>query len=181
MRPLAWLFKREHAFALVVGVCDGILTALTLAAGSVLGSGLPLSIQLALRIAAASCLSGTFVFFTAEYANLRAELVHAERQLSLTSRGRLAATRLGRAVLTETLAKAGLASLCNFAGALFPLALGAIMPTRAWVAIAAAIVSLGLLGAAVAQSVHGSHLRWVIGLMAAGGILTLAGVRLHVV
>jgi VIT1/CCC1 family predicted Fe2+/Mn2+ transporter len=181
MRPIARLFRREHSFALVIGVCDGILTALTLAAGSVISSPAPLRMQLALRIAAASALSGTFVFFTAEYSKLRGELVHAERQLSLTQHGRLAATRLGRTVLIEGLEKAGISSVCNFAGALFPLALGAILPGPAWLAIAAAIVALGLLGAAIAHSVHGNHFRWVIGLMAAGGILTLAGSRLHVV
>lgn len=181
MRTPAWLFRREHAFPLVVGVCDGILTALTLAAGLVIGSQAPLRMSLALRIAAASSLSGTFVFFTAEYARLRGELVHAERQLSLTSGGRLATTRLGRAVLAESLAGAGLSSICNFAGALIPLALGALLPDPAWLAIAAAIVALGLLGAVVAHAVRGNPIRWVTGLMAAGGILTLVGLRLHVV
>jgi VIT1/CCC1 family predicted Fe2+/Mn2+ transporter len=181
MKLVAWLFRRERVFALVIGVCDGILTALTLAAGRVIGSHDPLRIDLALRIAAASCVSGTFVFFTAEYARLRGELVHAERQLSLTSRGRLAATRFGRAVLAESLAAAGLASVCNFAGALFPLVVGAVVPGPAWLAVAAAIVALGLLGAVIARSVHGSLVRWAIGLMAAGGLLTFAGLHLHVV
>ncbi|MCZ2076237.1 MAG: hypothetical protein LC130_14695 [Bryobacterales bacterium] len=180
MRTIA-LLRREYAFALVVGVCDGILTALTLAAGRVISSQEPLRIQLALRIATASALAGTFVFFTAEYSKLRGELVHAERELSLTEHGRLAASRLGRAVLKEGLEKAGLSSVCNFAGALFPLALGAILPGPAWLAIAAAIIALGLLGTAIAHSVHGNHFRWAIGLMAAGGILTLAGLHLHVV
>jgi len=181
MRAPAWLFRREHVFPLVVGVCDGILTALTLAAGRVIESQAPLGMSLALRIAAASSLSGTFVFFTAEYARLRGELVHAERELSLTSAGRLAATRLGRAVLAESVAGAGISSICNFAGALFPLALGALLPGPAWVAIAAAIIALGLLGAAVAHGVRGNPLLWITGLMAAGGVLTLAGLRLHVV
>jgi predicted membrane protein (TIGR00267 family) len=180
MSAVVWLFQREHAFALVIGVSDGILTALTLAAGSVLGSGKPLEGGLALRIATASAVSGTFVFFTAEYSKLRGELAHAERQLNLTSHGRLAATRLGRAVLLETLSKASLASLCNFIGALFPLALGAFLPRPAWLPVAAAIVALGLLGVAIARSVRGNSFRWAAGLMAAGLLLTLIGFRLHV-
>jgi hypothetical protein len=36
MKLLAWLFRRENVFPLIIGVCDGILTALTLAAGSVI-------------------------------------------------------------------------------------------------------------------------------------------------
>jgi VIT1/CCC1 family predicted Fe2+/Mn2+ transporter len=181
MKHATRLFRREHAFPLVIGLCDGILTALTLAAGSVIDSHGPLRIEFALRIAAASCASGTFVFFTAEYAKLRGELVYAERQLSLTSHGRLAATRLGRAVLTDSLARAGISSIFNFAGALFPLLLGVILPGLPWLAVAAAIVALGLLGAAISHSVHGSRFRWAIGLMAAGAALTFAGLHLHLV
>jgi VIT1/CCC1 family predicted Fe2+/Mn2+ transporter len=172
---------RAHQFAFLIGLSDGILTALTLAAGSVVGSHAPIRMQLALRIAAASSLSGTFVFFTAEYAKLRGELVHAERQLSLTSHGRLAATRLGRAVLLESLFGATLASICNFVGALFPLLVGAVLPGPPWLAAIAAIVALGVVGVVIAYSVHGNPFRWTIGLMMAGGLLTIAGAQLHVV
>jgi len=174
------LLQREHGFALVIGICDGILTALTLAAGSVLGSGKPLEVGLALRIAAASAVSGTFVFFTAEYSKVRGELARAERELNLLSHGRLAATRLGRAVLVETVSKASLASICNFAGALFPLILGALLPRPVWLPVAAAIATLGLLGVAIARSVRGSLFRWVSALMVAGSLLTLIGFHLHV-
>jgi VIT1/CCC1 family predicted Fe2+/Mn2+ transporter len=75
---------------------------------------------------------------------------------------------------------AALSSVCNFAGALFPLALGAVLPRPAWLAIAAGIVALGLLGAGIARLVRGNLFLWVIGLMAAGGVLTIAGMQLHV-
>jgi VIT1/CCC1 family predicted Fe2+/Mn2+ transporter len=76
--------------------------------------------------------------------------------------------------------KAALSSVCNFVGALFPLALGAVLPGPAWLAIAAGIVTLGLLGAGIARLVRGNLFLWVIGLMAAGGVLTIAGMQLHV-
>lgn len=180
MRYVAWLFEREHKFALVIGLCDGILTALTLAAGSVLASRAPLRLQFALRIAGASSLSGTFVFFVAEYTRLRGELTHAERQLSLASSAGLASTRLGPVVLMEGLIGTCLASLCNFLGALFPLFLGAVLPGLPWIAIATAIILLGLLGVALSRSVHGSVFRWTAGLMLVGGMLTLVGMHLRV-
>jgi VIT1/CCC1 family predicted Fe2+/Mn2+ transporter len=136
---------------------------------------------LALRIAAASCFAGIFVFFTAEYSKFRGELVHAERQLSLTSHYRLVATRLGRAVFLDSLAEAGLSSVCNFAGALLPLVIGSILPGPPWLGVTVAIIALGLLGTLIATSVRGNPFRWVLRLMGAGGLLTFAGVHLHVV
>jgi len=61
-----------------------------------------------------TALSGAFVFFIAEYARVRDELVHAERQLNLTSHGRFAASRLGQTVFRETLRKMVTASVCGF-------------------------------------------------------------------
>lgn len=169
-------------FALVIGVTDGILTALTLAAGRVFESpSNSLSLGLAVRISAASSLSGIFVFFTAEYIRHRGELLRAERQLSLTTHGRLAATRLVRAALWETLQNAILSSVCNFLGALAPLIVGALLPHMPWVAIAVALALLATLGAISGHLTHGNAFLWSIALVAAGLALTWAGAEFHVV
>jgi hypothetical protein len=180
MKPLTRWFRRGDMFAIVIGMTDGILTALTLAAGKLLSGARPDS-AMALRVSGASALSGAFVFFTAEYARQRAGLVHAERQLNLASHGRLATTRLGEAVRRDTLRSAGIAVACNFAGALLPLICGAHLPGPPWLAIPVAVIALGALGGAVAQSVYGHRILWVLALMAAGLVLSLAGVMLHVV
>lgn len=181
MRAGVSLLRREHRFAVVIGLMDGILSALTLAAGRVVASPGAISVTLALQISAATSLAGTLVFFTAEYARVRGELAHAERQLNLTSKGHLATTRLGRAVLRETAAAAAISSGCNFLGALLPLLSGAVLPGPSWMAIAAAMVALGLLGAAVAHTVHGSPGRWAAVLMIAGGVLSYVGLKLRIV
>lgn len=173
--------RRGHAFALVIGVTDGILTALTLSAARVVGSTDPITINLALRIAAASSLSGMFVFFAAEYFHQRGGLVHAERQLSLRSGGHLAATHLGRAVFRETLWAAIVSSLCNFAGALVPLLAGALVPRHSWLAVVVGIVVLGALGVAAARSTYGKPLLWAIALMVSGVVLAAAGITLRIV
>ncbi|HEY7536057.1 MAG TPA: hypothetical protein VH878_08950, partial [Thermodesulfobacteriota bacterium] len=82
-------FPREYVFALVIGLVDGILTALTLAGGKVLNTRDSIETTLVLRISMAAALSGAFIFFVAEYVRLRGELVHAERHLNLTSHGHL--------------------------------------------------------------------------------------------
>ena len=173
------IFRQENVFALVIGLTDGILTALTLASGRVFNSSEPITISLALRISAASSLSGVFVFFTAEYMRQRGQLVHAERQLSLTSH--LAATQLGRAVLRDTLWGAAISSVCNFLGALFPLIAGALLPQLSWLAIAAGLLALGALGVAAARATYGNPILWAAALVFAGGLLTLAGLKLRIV
>lgn len=180
MKIVAWFFRREHMFPLLIGVVDGILTALTLAAGQVVGTGGTSDPTLAVRIPAASALSGAFVFFVAEYTRQRGELVRVERQLSLTSHGRLAATRLGRAVLYDAAVGAALAIICNFLGALVPLLVGVLLPGLSWVAVAVAIVILGALGIGIARAIYANPFWWALTLMLAGVLLTLVGIQLHI-
>ncbi len=52
--------------------------------------------NLAIRVATAALVSGGFVFFVAKYAELRGQLIQAEKELNLTSHGKLATTTLGK-------------------------------------------------------------------------------------
>jgi hypothetical protein len=85
---------------LSLGIADGILNALTLASAAVL-HGRGLTAWLATRVGIVAFVSAIFTVFVAEYAQLRAELARAERELSLTVSGRLAAGALGRQVARE--------------------------------------------------------------------------------
>jgi hypothetical protein len=71
MKPFSWLLSSRNRLDLVAGLSDGILTALTLAAGKLLGPEAAMSPGLALRVALAAAVSGAFVFFVAHYAVLR--------------------------------------------------------------------------------------------------------------
>jgi predicted membrane protein (TIGR00267 family) len=181
MSAIEWLFRREHFLPLVLGFSDGILTALTLAAGRLTSPGRVIPLDLALRIAAGALASGAFVFFVARYAELRGELVRAERQLNLTSRGRLAAGHLGSTVTNEAILSACISSVAAFSGALVPLLVAALFPAYRWASIAAALVALALLGAGLARAVHGRVLRWSLGLVAGGGALSVLGAYLKIV
>lgn len=178
---LSGVFLRSLLFPLVVGPVDGILTALTLSAGRMLTSaGRQIDMSLALRIALAASLSGSFVYFVAEYARLRGELIDGERHLNLASRGRFATSRLGTAVLRDAFQGAAISGVTGFLGALFPLALGALFVNRQWLTLVSAIVVLGALGIMVARSVLGRPLAWALALMATGMLLTAIGVVLDV-
>ncbi len=167
-------------FNLVAGLCDGILTALTLGAGRLFDVAAPMNFDLALRVATAGGVSGLFIFVVAHYAELRNQLIEAERQLNMTTRGQLATTRLGRAILQEALLGGSISGTCSFLGAVYPLSVGALFPRRAWVAIAAALVALGALGVCLARSVHGNIVGWSLTLVLGGAFLTFVGVQLRI-
>jgi VIT1/CCC1 family predicted Fe2+/Mn2+ transporter len=178
---LDWIFRRDRYLPPVAGLCDGILSALTPAAGRMLDAARPMTMGTAFRVAAGALASGAFIFFVGHYAQLRGELVHAERELNLTAHGRFARTRLGAAVLRDALAATVIGSGCSFLGALLPLAISALFPGQAWLGIAAAIGILGLLGLGLARTLYGSSIRWALCLVVSGILLSYLGVRLRIV
>jgi predicted membrane protein (TIGR00267 family) len=175
------LLKRREAFAAVLGLMDGMLTAVTLSAGRLVQAHDALSFSLAMRVAVASAVAGGAVFFTAELARRNHELVHAERQLSLLSHGKLASTRLGHFALVESSRAALIVVGSNFAGALFPLIVGLLFPRLPWISIGLTIASLGILGEVVARKTYRSRVLWISSLMLAGAGLSALGVWLRIV
>jgi predicted membrane protein (TIGR00267 family) len=179
MKLVTRFLSRARAFAIVIGFADGILTALTLAAGHLFNGQSP-SLGLSLRIAGGSAVCGVFVFFTAEYARLRGELIRAEMQLNLTVRGRLATTKLGKRVRAEALLSAILSSGANFIGAFSPLLVGGYTHGPRVLMLSPSIIALALLGLLLAHTVQGRYILWIGGLVAAGIALSLFGVWLHI-
>jgi predicted membrane protein (TIGR00267 family) len=181
MRSVITRHGARHRLDVVAGFSDGILTALTLGAGHMLSSHTAMSLSLALRVGAAAAVSGAFIFMVAHYAELRGELVEAERQLNLTARGRLATSQLGRSALLEATIAALIASVCTFLGAMLPLLVGVFFPDIRWLSIVVALVALTLLGYLLARVVYGHPLRWC-GVLVLGGItLAFIGMRLDIV
>jgi VIT1/CCC1 family predicted Fe2+/Mn2+ transporter len=175
------ILKSQEAFAAVLGLTDGVLTVLTLAAGRMIESRRGLPFSLAMRVAAASALAGGVVFFTAEVARRNQELVHAEQQLNLLGHGRLATTRLGHFVVTES-SKAALTVLgSNFLGALSPLLAGLLWRHILWAPVGFSLVLLGLLGAMIARATYRNTMLWTTGLILTGALLALLGIWLRIV
>lgn len=175
-----WIRDARNRLDIVAGLIDGILNALTLAAGRLVGEGGPI-IATGAKVAAVTACTTSFVFFVAHYAQLRSELVRSARQLNLLSRGRLATTQLGRQILREALRGAIVASVCGVIGSTIPLALSLIIPQLPIVGVVLTISLLGALGWALAISVFGSPLLWATGLMLGGVVVTEIGVRLNII
>lgn len=181
MNGFRWITQPAYQFALVIGLTDGILTALTLSSGKLFTSDENITFGLGARIAMASALSGIFVFYTAEYARLRRQLVHASKQLNLASHGHLATTQLGKTVRRDAITAALLSAACNFLGAAFPLFVGVFFPAKRWLTVVISIIALGSLGAALAHTVCGNLIRWSIALMLSGAASAIIGIELHIV
>lgn len=175
------IHRRRLRLDVVAGLTDGILTALTLGSGRLVADAAPITGVLALRVAGAAAISGVFVFFVAHYADLRGELIEAERQLNLTAHGRFATTRLGEAVYREALVQAIVASLCTFAGALLPLGLGTVRGFPRCAPVIGSIAALGLLGCLLARATAGKPWRWATGLGLMGLVLAGVGVVLRII
>jgi predicted membrane protein (TIGR00267 family) len=175
------LFRHERQLAIVMGLAEGILTALLLAAGRLLGRGEHVDLGLAVRVAIGGLATTGFIFYVGRYAELRRQLVHAELQLNLASRGHLATTHLGRAVFRDAVADAMISGTGSFAGSLLPLILAVIIPSMPFISIAIPVLILGLMGFTLGRVVAGSSVRWTASLMLGGLIITAVGFELHLV
>lgn len=181
MSIMYWLFRGNVLMPVVLGLSDGILTALALSAGRLVSANENLTIGLAIRIAVAALVSGAFVFFVSNYSRLRGELIRAETQLNLMSHGQFASSRLGRAVILEALGATILSGGSSFFGALIPLLTGASLQGLRWTAISVSLLSLGILGLVLARTVHGRYWLWCMTLICGGIVVLLIGVKLRVV
>ena len=172
-------WRTQLLLPLSLGIADGILNALTLASATVL-HGRGLTAALAFRVGVVAFVSALFTVFVAEYAQLRAELTRAERQLSLSKSGAMAAGFLGRQVVNEAGLSAVVASTSSFVGAGVPLLLGVAFRPYSWTALLVALVTLGGLGYGLAAVIAGGRLRWVVAMVLSGGVVAIIGSALDI-
>lgn len=181
MKMTPWrILRQRFLLAATMGVTDGILTALVLAAGLLTSSGARVTLGLSVRVAGVAFFSGAFVYFVSKYAESRQQLVHAEQELSLTAHGKLAVTHLGKASFREAVLSALISSAASFLGALCPLLVATLFPQDNWTSVLASLVALGVLGAALAKTVYGNMLRWSLTLILGGMMLTAIGMKLDI-
>ena len=76
--------KNDWIQPTTLGLSDGILNSLILAAAAIFKGAGGLSFSLALRVAAVASLPALFTIFISNYAFLRADLSRAEHELNIT-------------------------------------------------------------------------------------------------
>lgn len=172
--PGRWLLP------VALGISDGILNALVLAASAMAHASDEITVSLAARVALAALVTSVFTVFVAEFASLRARLRRAERQLNLTRSGRLATTQLGRTVAWEAAGSAVVACVASFLGAISPLLIGAFLPAAPWCSFVFAIGALFVLGVALAKATAGHVGYWSAGLTVCGVVVAAIGAQLRI-
>ncbi|MGE0072636.1 MAG: hypothetical protein AB7S55_06200 [Thiomonas sp.] len=176
MKPSArWL--SAELFSVIIGLTDGMSTALLLAGSQVLGHR-PLDAGLALRVALVSGFGGALPLLAAEYARLRQDLSHAARELNLPAPQRLLRSRLGTASAWRALRTTAVATLSGFAGALVCLLIGAW--TAPWAALLTANLAFFVMGGWLGRRFGGRPLVWGLAIALAADVLTVAGLFLHI-
>ncbi|MHA4820055.1 hypothetical protein ACXZ65_37540 [Streptomyces aculeolatus] len=170
----------QSTLPLVLGLIEGLLNALTLAAASLVGSGAPVTYPLAVRVGLVALTTAAFAIFVADYADRRSYLMRASRELNLTRRGQLATTRLGRLALARSLLATGIACTASFTSATLPLPAGAALPDLSWLVAVLAVAALAGLGAALGHPFAGSPVRWAATLGCGGVAVTWIGIWLHI-
>ncbi|MFD4976102.1 hypothetical protein [Streptomyces sp. NPDC058424] len=125
-------------------------------------------------------MTSAFTVFVADYAERRAQLIRADRELNLIRRGQLASTRLGQLALSRSLGSMAAPSTPSFLGAALPLLLGALLPVPSWTVIVLVIAALMALGAVLAR-LHVGPVVWCsAGMGLGGGAVTWIGIQLHI-
>lgn len=173
--------KQKLILPLVLGLCDGIITILTFIANRLINSSEFITLSFAIRISSAALITGIFVYFISQYAELRRQLLHTERELNLTTRGRLAMTNLGKQIFFESVLSAAIASIAAFFGAFIPVIVAITFQKYKWTSVLSAVMSLGILGVFLAKLVYRNKARWIFGLIISGLIVSYIGMKLNVV
>lgn len=175
-------FLQKQLFPLVLGLIDGILTVLTLATGRVLDVHTEgFSLAFALRVAFVTAISGSFVYCISEYAKQRQLLIQSEKELNLTSHGKLAVSNLGKQILKETSVSVVLSGTSIFLAPFIPMSGALFFPKHSWLSIVIALVILGLLGFSLARLVYGNAFIWMAVLIGSGIAVSFIGYKLHVI
>jgi VIT1/CCC1 family predicted Fe2+/Mn2+ transporter len=172
-------FRSGALLPVSLGLADGILNALTLASASLVGSGAPITVGLALRISVAAVVTAAFSVFVGTYSEARGRLRHASQQLSLPTDRSLAATRLGRHAVILAIGQCLLAGAASLLGALLPLLIAVVLPGPTWVAAVVAICALGVLGLGLATAIAGSQVVWAASMVFGGIVITGIGAWIH--
>jgi hypothetical protein len=170
---MAWISARERLFFVVTGLAEGMLTALLLATTRMLEPAQAGMATLAVKIGMVAACPEMVVFFAAEYARQRHDLLRIERQLNFTQHGVLAGGKLGRHAARDAVRAAALSAGCSFLGACLPLLAASALPH-----IRGCLSGFGL---ALGYATRSCRMCWTVGLAGCGIVLAVLGAWLHVV
>jgi VIT1/CCC1 family predicted Fe2+/Mn2+ transporter len=172
--------NKKYIFPVSIGLSDGIITALILASGGIIGKS-TIDMFEAFKISFGSAFAGAFSYFIAQYAGLNEELHRTALQLNLKSTDYLLKGHLGIEIFIESLIGALIAAFFGFLGALIPLSSSLIIRGNEIIPLSLSYTSLAVLGLFISKSTAGRARFWVIVMVVVGIIVTVAGFELKLI
>ena len=173
--------KKKLIFYIIIGIADGIITALLFTTGLILHGKETVSIYMAMRISAGAALPSVFTFFIAEYTERRKNLMHVSKELNLTSSLSLLDTQLGKTVFYKSIILTVIGVISGFSGAMLPLSISALIPDISWLPILVSVVILGLFGFVLSFYIQGKTISWVTAMMIIGIFFAFIGDMLNII
>ncbi len=173
--------KKGFIFYATIGITDGIITTLLFTAGEILNGEKNINLSLVIRLAIGVAFPNIFTFFVAEYTRLRQDLIHASRELNISSPLRLINSRLGKMILRKAIMLTLIGTTSGFIGAILPLLISIMMPNISWLPIVISIFILGIFGVILSIYIHGKPMRWFVAMVFIGTLFAIVGSTLHIV
>ncbi len=173
--------KNKYLFPVSIGLSDGIITALILASGGIIGNTHHIDLYLAFRISFGSAFAGTFSYFIAQYAGLNEELHRTAMQLNLKSTGYLLRGHLGSEIFIESIIGALLAAIFGFLGAMIPLSSSLMIKNNVFIPLLVSYLSLAVLGFFISKTTAGRAPFWITVMVTVGVIVTVVGYYLKLI
>lgn len=170
----------HYTFPVILGLTDGIITALMIATNEILNSNAT-HLGLFVRIALGSAAVGAVSFFMADYSSMKQDLVRLSKIVNPNTPFDLLETQLGRRIIEESIAKTLLSALSGFTGALIPLLPSLLFTTNSLISLAIADLSLALLGVVVAKVQSGNYFFWPPLLATVGIVMIYIGEFVNIV
>ena len=172
--------KNKYLFPVSIGLSDGIITALILASGGIIGNT-HINLYLAVKISFGSAFAGAFSYFIAQYAGLNEELHRTARQLHLKSTNYLLRGHLGSEIFIESIIGALIAAVFGFLGALIPLSSSLMIKNDIFIPLIFSYLSLAILGFFISKTTAGRAPFWITVMVTVGVIVTIAGYYLKLI
>jgi predicted membrane protein (TIGR00267 family) len=173
-------FKLSTRYS-VLGLIEGIVISLGLGAKVIFSSSQPTDLgHIVINAGVFAALTNLTTSLFTEQFEVRRDLLRAERMLVVSKPNRVFGTDLYRANRQRALFHSLTYAATSFAGAAIPMIPVAIVPQMRLVGVAVPLLTLFGLGFFLARRSAAKALIWGLGLVGAGVIVTIVGVRFPV-
>jgi len=173
--------NQDRAFAISIGLVDGLITSLMITAYAIVYH-YPISSIQSLHIAFGSSFVGAISYFIAEFSKLSQNEFRVSKALKPGIKVPPSVKRnLRERNLRESMYGGSASLIMGFVGASIPLFSYTTFQDSAFLSLGLSYLTLALFGTYTSKRSGGSYTKWILGLVALGVLMTLVGAMLRIV